>query len=164
MGGGDDANAGGCYHKGRRRSLIAQRNTVTSTPIDDYFEIDNSPAPGGRPFEPFKSNNLEINSRWVQLSDKSAVSHPLKEPLFTHTHRKAPPACTATSMLSEVASMNVTVFFPHATKPVNKPLKLTVRKDEVLSEEQKKEKLSVVGWVIRIAEDDGDVDEDFPGE
>jgi target of rapamycin complex 2 subunit MAPKAP1 len=88
---------------------------------------------------------------------------------------------------AETSTMEVIVFFPHAVSPAGKPLKLKVRKDatveetigfslwsyweeswqpkldEGLSDEQKKTKLSAVGWVLRIAEDDGEVDEDFPG-
>jgi hypothetical protein len=83
------------------------------------------------------------------------------------------------------------IYFPHSTKP-STPLEITVRKDvtveEVIGwalakywdeglkprlddglEQEGKElerqiRLSTVGWALRIVEDDGEVDEDFPGE
>lgn len=86
-------------------------------------------------------------------------------------------------------SMMVNVYFPHAREPAGMCLELKVRKDasveEVLGfalwsywekgwspkidqglqgEEDPKweSKCSAVGWILRIAEDDGEVDEDFP--
>ncbi|VDC07496.1 unnamed protein product [Peniophora sp. CBMAI 1063] len=81
------------------------------------------------------------------------------------------------------ASTNVTVFFPQSKTPM-KAMNLVVRKDATVEEvlgfalwtywEEKweprldegddtpEEKLSAVGWVLRIAEEDGEVDEDFP--
>lgn len=85
--------------------------------------------------------------------------------------------------------MIVNVFFPQARSPAGKPLELNVRKDasveevigfalwsyweegwlpkldEGLGEDdpRRKAKLSAVGWVLRIAEEDGELDEDFPG-
>lgn len=91
---------------------------------------------------------------------------------------------------AEIASTNVTVFFPHARSPIGQSLVLQVRKDatveEVLGfalwsyweadwepklddgldgadEAKRNARLSAAGWVLRIAEDDGEVDEDFPG-
>ncbi|EIW77134.1 hypothetical protein CONPUDRAFT_109640 [Coniophora puteana RWD-64-598 SS2] len=86
----------------------------------------------------------------------------------------------------ETACMDVTVFFPHATKPAGRPMNLSVRKDatveeavgfalwnyweegwlpkldEDLKDEDDSPYLKAMGWVMRIAEDDGEVDEDFP--
>lgn len=98
---------------------------------------------------------------------------------------------SAISGRSEPGSMNVQVYFPHAQKPHGEPMKLNVRKDasmeEVLGfalwsyweegwlpkideglngEEDPKwaNMCSALGWIMRIAEDDGEVDEDFPSE
>ncbi|ESK95614.1 stress-activated map kinase-interacting protein 1 [Moniliophthora roreri MCA 2997] len=88
------------------------------------------------------------------------------------------------------SSMNVLVYFPHATRPAGKALDLNVRKDatveevigfalwsyweegwlpkldEGITEEKDPEKwevtMSAVGWVLRMTEDDGEVDDDFP--
>lgn len=95
----------------------------------------------------------------------------------------------AISGRSEGASSNVLVYFPHATNPAGKAMELNVRKDatveEVLGfallnyweegwlpkldeglngEEDPKwvTRLSAVGWVMRIAEEDGEIDDDFP--
>jgi len=89
--------------------------------------------------------------------------------------------------VSATASMVVTVFFPFARKPAGEPMRLSVRKDATVEEvlgfglwsyweagwsprlddedinsNTSEEKLTAVGWVMKIAEDDGEVDEDFP--
>ena len=89
--------------------------------------------------------------------------------------------------VSPAASMVVTVFFPFARERAGEPMRLSVRKDATveevlgfalwsyweagwlprLDEEDVsvfEEKLSAIGWVMKIAEDDGEVDEDFPRE
>ena len=95
----------------------------------------------------------------------------------------------AISGRAETASMNLTVFFPHAHVPSGKPMVLNVRKDatveevighslwsyweegwlprldEGLSGEDDLKwaaTLSAVGWIMRIAEEDGEVDDEFP--
>ncbi|PBL01322.1 hypothetical protein ARMGADRAFT_1007325 [Armillaria gallica] len=88
----------------------------------------------------------------------------------------------------ENASSYVQVYFPHAQEPRNKAMELSVRKDasveevigfalwtyweegwkpkldEGLTEDDEKwnTQLSAIGWILRIAEDDGEVDDDFP--
>ncbi|PIL27348.1 hypothetical protein GSI_10495 [Ganoderma sinense ZZ0214-1] len=96
---------------------------------------------------------------------------------------------SAVSGRAESESMVVRVFFPMAREPENQALDLNVRKDatveevlgfalftywedgwlpkidEGLSGEEDPKwaiKCSAVGWVMRIAEEDGEVDEDFP--
>ena len=86
--------------------------------------------------------------------------------------------------VSPAASMTATVFFPFAREPAGKPMALSVRRDATVEEvlgfalwsyweagwlprldedpNAPEEKLSAVGWVMKIAEDDGEVDEDFP--
>jgi hypothetical protein len=78
-------------------------------------------------------------------------------------------------------SLSLNVYFPHSSHPA-KPLVLNVRKDAtveevtgyglfkfweegrqpLLSEEESDQRWSTVGWGLRIVEDDGEVDEDFP--
>lgn len=82
--------------------------------------------------------------------------------------------------------MTVMVFFPFAREPLGKPMTLSVRKDATVEEvlgfalwsyweegwlprldedpNVPEEKLSAVGWVLTVAEEDGEVDEDFPRE
>lgn len=177
------------------------------TPTDDYFEMVQPPRMTKYPVSESSLHEQETTSH-IKSEHENISSHE-EEPLFIR--KKVPPARPVTSALTaklassntssnpftelyalisgraEVATTEVTVFFPHATKPVNKPLKLTVRKDatveefigfslwsyweegwlpkldEGLTEEQKKTKLSAIGWILRVAEDDGEVDEDFPG-
>lgn len=89
----------------------------------------------------------------------------------------------------ESASTNVQVYFLHATQPHGKAMELNVRRDatveevigfalwsyweeawlpkldEGLSGEDDPKwatRLSAIGWILRIAEDDGEVDDDFP--
>ena len=87
--------------------------------------------------------------------------------------------------VSAAASMTVTVFFPFAREPAGEAMRLSVRKDATVEEvlgfglwsywengwlprlddeelSVAEEKLCTVGWVMKIAEDDGEVDEDFP--
>lgn len=92
----------------------------------------------------------------------------------------------AISGRGESASMNIPVFFPRARNPAGKPLNLNVRRDSTIEEvlgfalwtyweegwlptlsegvtDERDPKLSAVGWILRLAEDDGEVDDDFPG-
>jgi target of rapamycin complex 2 subunit MAPKAP1 len=86
--------------------------------------------------------------------------------------------------VSPALSMTVTVFFPFAREPAGKPMALSVRRDATVEEvlgfalwsyweegwlprldedpNTPEDKLSAVGWVMKIAEEDGEVDEDFP--
>lgn len=92
----------------------------------------------------------------------------------------------AISGRGESASMDVKVFFPHAYEPRGKVMTLSVRRDATVEEVigfalwsyweegwlpklnedvgENDPKLSGIGWIMRIAEDDGEVDEDFPRE
>ena len=86
--------------------------------------------------------------------------------------------------VSPAASMTATVFFPFAREDAGKPMALSVRRDATVEEvlgfalwsyweagwlprldedpNAPEERLTAVGWVMKIAEDDGEVDEDFP--
>ncbi|KAJ6461981.1 stress-activated map kinase interacting protein 1-domain-containing protein [Mycena vulgaris] len=95
----------------------------------------------------------------------------------------------AVSGRGEGASTNVQVYFPSARAPKGQAMDLNVRKDATVEEvigfalwtyweegwlpkldegmeNVEKEKLamrlSAVGWIMRIAEEDGEVDDDFP--
>jgi hypothetical protein len=95
----------------------------------------------------------------------------------------------AISGRAETASMNIQVYFPHAQEPAGKAMSLNVRKDASVEEvigfalwsyweaawlpilndgltgeadPQWETKLSTVGWIMRIAEEDGEVDDEFP--
>ncbi|KAL1406972.1 Component of a membrane-bound complex containing the Tor2p kinase [Vanrija albida] len=77
-----------------------------------------------------------------------------------------------------VPSMSLSVFFPHSEDP-SEPIEIKVRKDATVEEVtghglwkywdegrepklEEEEDMSTVGWGLRIVEDDGEVDEDFP--
>lgn len=92
----------------------------------------------------------------------------------------------AISGRGESASLDVKVFFPHATDPEGKAMSLNVRRDATVEEvigfalwnyweegwlpklneglSENHPQLSGIGWIMRISEDDGEVDEDFPRE
>ncbi|KAL4259349.1 SIN1 family protein [Pleurotus pulmonarius] len=94
----------------------------------------------------------------------------------------------AISGRAETSSITLQVFFPHSHQP-DKPMQLVVRKDasveevigfalwsywedgwlpkldEGLSGEEDPKwriRLSAIGWIMRLAEEDGEVDDDFP--
>jgi hypothetical protein len=89
----------------------------------------------------------------------------------------------------ESAATNVQIYFPHARQPQGKAMDLNVRRDATVEEvigfalwsywekgwlpkldeglageddPKRATRLSAVGWILRIAEDDGEVDDDFP--
>lgn len=94
----------------------------------------------------------------------------------------------AISGRGETASINVQVYFPHALEPAGKAMGLNVRMDALVEEvigfalwsyweagwlpkltdglkeedDTYETQLSAVGWIMRIAEDDGMVDDEFP--
>lgn len=129
-----------------------------------------------RPVQPIQPAKSALTALLADTSSSSS-SNPFAE-LYS-----------AISGRSEGDNMTVTVFFPNAREPNNRPMELNVRKDatveEVLGfalwtyweegwlpkideglegEEDPKwaTKCSAVGWILRIAEEDGEVDEDFP--
>ncbi|KAF7323684.1 hypothetical protein MKEN_00589200 [Mycena kentingensis (nom. inval.)] len=95
---------------------------------------------------------------------------------------------SAVSGRGEGAQTNVLVYFPSARAPRGQAMDLNVRKDATVEEvigfalwtyweegwlpkldqgienddEKKATRLSAIGWTMRIAEEDGEVDDDFP--
>lgn len=88
-------------------------------------------------------------------------------------------------------STNIQLYFPHARQPRGKAMHLNVRSDATVEEvigfslwtywdegclpklddglggeddPKSATRLSAAGWILRIAEEDGEVDDDFPGE
>ena len=139
-----------------------------STPTDNPF--------ARRPVAPARPGKSALSAMLADSSGSSSTNP------FTELY-------SAIAARAESDSMVVNVYFPHAREPAGKPLKLKVRKDasveEVLGfalwsyweenwlpkideglqgEEDPKweSRCSAVGWILRIAEDDGEVDEDFP--
>ena len=97
----------------------------------------------------------------------------------------------AISGRGESQSIDIQMYFPHARQPLGKAMHLNVRSDatveevvgfsmwsyweegwlpkldEGLSGEDDPKwatRLSAAGWILRIAEEDGEVDDDFPRE
>jgi hypothetical protein len=90
---------------------------------------------------------------------------------------------------SAAASITVSVYFPHAKRPAGKPLDLVVSRDATVEEiigfalwtfceegwlpkldeglsgpddPKWEDRISACGWILRLAEEDGEVDDDFP--
>lgn len=86
-----------------------------------------------------------------------------------------------------VPSLSLSLFFPHSDMP-SKPIKTRIRRDATVEEvigfglylyceegrtppldegledgTERDIRMNTVGWGLRIVEDDGEVDEDFPG-
>ncbi|KII84683.1 hypothetical protein PLICRDRAFT_57646 [Plicaturopsis crispa FD-325 SS-3] len=144
------------------------RPPYTSTPSSTEMTFARRKVP---PIRPAKS------ALTAMLASSGGSSNP-----FTELY-------AAISGRAETASMTVQVYFPHARRPAGKAMELNVRKDasieevigfalwnyweegwappldEGLSGEDDPKwqtRLSAVGWIMRIAEDDGEVDDDFP--
>ncbi|KAG5653288.1 hypothetical protein H0H81_001352 [Sphagnurus paluster] len=123
------------------------------------------------PLKPLKSTLSSM------LASADATANP-----FAETY-------AAISGRGESVSVDVIVYFPHAIRPRGKPMELNVRKDATVEEvigfslwyywkegwlpkideglsgeddPRWETKVSAVGWIMRIAEEDGEVDDDFP--
>jgi hypothetical protein len=162
--------------------------------VDSYFEIvqppravnDKQTSKGAPP------GNGDITFTRRKVTPLAKASSALTQQLQSTSNNSTNPLTELYALISgrgEVASTNVTVFFPSARSPAGEPLELTVRKDATVEEvlgfalwsyweegwlpkldeglepddPKRKTRLSAVGWVLRIAEDDGEPDEDFPG-
>ena len=104
------------------------------------------------------------------------------------TDTSSPPNPFASLYISVAAphthpSVSLEIYFPHSSSPAT-PMPVQVRKeatveevtgyglykfweeqrDPLLSEQESEQRWSTVGWGLRIVEDDGEVDEDFPRE
>lgn len=124
-----------------------------------------------RPVLPLKQGKSALSS--MLASSTSSSTNPFGELYAAISGRGQP------------AAMNVTVYFPHAINPAGKAMELNVRKDATMEEVigfalwsyweegwlpklnegvtgEDDSKLSAVGWIMRIAEEDGEVDDEFP--
>ncbi|KAI0077620.1 hypothetical protein K474DRAFT_1643093 [Panus rudis PR-1116 ss-1] len=146
----------------------SQASLSTEAPGSDMFVR--------KPVPPRQSQKSALTAMLASTSNSSS-SNP-----FTELY-------SAISARSDAESMTVCVYFPHAREPSGRAMELNVRKDatveEVLGfalftywEEGWLPKLdeglsgeddpnwavrcSALGWILRIAEEDGEVDEDFP--
>ncbi|KAH9896673.1 SIN1-domain-containing protein [Cubamyces lactineus] len=163
-----DGDSGGTEQPGDARSKKARLEGPTGATPPSMF--------ARRPIPPRRPAKSALTAMLAATSNTSS-SNPFAE-LYS-----------AISGRAESESMTVRVFFPMARKPAGQALELSVREDatveEVLGyalwtyweegwlpkidegldgEEDPKWaiKCSAVGWILRIAEEDGEVDEDFP--
>ncbi|KAG1744258.1 stress-activated map kinase interacting protein 1-domain-containing protein [Suillus lakei] len=177
--------------------------TLHSKPIETYFEmISPVPKPDQRSEPPPPKQETRRRGVSISLPVTDAPSD------MTFTRKPVVPARPHVSALTailassggpanpfselygaisgrgETASVDVKVYFPHATEPRGEHVTLNVRKDATIEEvigfalwtywderwlpelnadvKDDDPKLSAIGWIMRIAEDDGEVDEDFP--
>ena len=169
--------------------------------VDSYFEIVHPPRPNtdkrATKNIPSKEGGGDDSITFTRRKVGPPVrsSSALTQQLQATSNNSTNPFTELYALISgrgEVASMNVTVFFPHARSSDGEveKLELSVRKDATVEEVlgfalwsyweegllpkldeglggdddlKRKVRLSASGWVLRIAEDDGEVDEDFPG-
>lgn len=133
------------------------------------------------PFPSFTSIQVKpLTTKPVSSLSLLFQSHSTKAPAPFSSYEQVIPPVGA-------PSLSLALYFPHSTQP-SKPIKTLVRKDATVEEvvglglslygdngrkpelaeglEEGRERdiaLSTVGWGLRIVEDDGEVDEDFPG-
>lgn len=160
--------------KPRGATLLVPGPSSTSTPIPSPSSsmFARKPVPAARPVK------SALTAMLADESDDNA------ENPFTELY-------SAISGRSEGDSTNVQVFFPAAKQPAGQAMQLRVRKDATIEEvlgfalwkyweegwqPRIDEELSgdddpkwpivcsSLGWILRIAEEDGEVDEDFPRE
>ncbi|KAI0264615.1 stress-activated map kinase interacting protein 1-domain-containing protein [Gloeopeniophorella convolvens] len=141
-----------------------RRTSAGASPAEeDLFARQKVPPPPAR-----------VKSALSSMMAAANTTNPFSDLYSAISGRGVPPA----------ASMTVTVFFPFAREPAGKPMMLSVRKDATVEEvlgfalwsyweegwlprldedpDAPEERLGAVGWVMKIAEEDGEVDEDFP--
>ena len=150
----------------RSRPQTSTSTSVSAPPPENYFVRKKV-----QPIKPLKS------ALSAMLASADAISNPFAE------------MYAAISGRGESASEVVNVYFPHGTSPRGRPMELNVRKDATVEEvigfalwyywkegwlpkideglsgedDPKWEtQVSAVGWILRIAEEDGEVDDDFP--
>ncbi|KAG5220988.1 stress-activated map kinase interacting protein [Salix suchowensis] len=151
---------------GSRMRDSSQTTETTAPPSQDVFFARRPVAP----IKPLKS------ALTAMLASTAGSTNPFAE-LYA-----------AISGRAETASITLQVYFPHSQQP-DKPMQLVVRKDasveevigfalwsywedgwlpkldEGLSGEDDPKwriRLSAIGWIMRLAEEDGEVDDDFP--
>ncbi|KAF9493758.1 SIN1-domain-containing protein [Pleurotus eryngii] len=151
---------------GGRMRDSSQTTETTAPPSQDVFFARRPVAP----IKPLKS------ALTAMLASTAGSTNPFAE-LYA-----------AISGRAETASITLQVYFPHSQQP-DKPMQLVVRKDasveevigfalwsywedgwlpkldEGLSGEDDPKwriRLSAIGWIMRLAEEDGEVDDDFP--
>nr|XP_019047069.1 hypothetical protein I302_03676 [Kwoniella bestiolae CBS 10118]OCF25999.1 hypothetical protein I302_03676 [Kwoniella bestiolae CBS 10118] len=156
-------------------TLKSEKLDFTAIPLQT--STSNTSAPLVRP----SALTAALNRFVPHLVSTSTSSSP---PQFID---EGPPPNPFTSLYATVAappgvpSLSLEMYFPHSKKPTD-PIVAKVRKDAtveevtgfglykywedsrlpLLSEEEDEVKWSAVGWGLRIVEDDGEVDEDFP--
>lgn len=140
------------------------------------------------PLIPLTSTSAEISFPRMQVAPAKPQRSALTAMLLSSSTSSNPFADIygAVSGKAETQSTNILVYFPHAN---GGPMNLNVRKDATIEEvlgfalftyweegwlpkldggsrgeddPKSDTRLSAVGWVMRIAEDDGEVDDDFP--
>lgn len=144
-----------------------RRGASISQPI-----IDEPPSEMTFSRRPVPPPHPQVSALTKMLASSGSSSNPFGELYATISGR------------GESAAMDVKIFFPHARQPRGEAMVLSVRKDATVEEvigfalwsyweegwlpkmnegiNENDPKLAAVGWVMRIAEDDGEVDEDFP--
>ncbi|WRT64685.1 uncharacterized protein IL334_001619 [Kwoniella shivajii] len=175
--------------RGRRDQLPPDSNTLPSdsrrVSIDtmEGDKLDFTPVPiyQSTSASMTKSSALTaaLNKHVPHLVSTSSSSSP--PPMEGHLPNPFASLYATVAAPPAVPSLSLEMYFPHSSKPTD-PIVAKVRKDAtveevtgfglykywedgrlpLLSEEENEVRWSAVGWGLRIVEDDGEVDEDFP--
>ncbi|KAL7417025.1 stress-activated map kinase interacting protein 1-domain-containing protein [Mrakia frigida] len=176
--GGDAVVAGSVGSVERGREQVAEGVDRPKRPISSH------PPPRSTPSFVFARSKIPTPPLLQTVSSLSLVfqAHNTKAPTPFSTYARIASAQPPTA-----PALSLSLYFPHSKTPT-KPIKTAVRKDSTVeevvgyglflySEEGREPKLdegreeegrerdirlSTVGWGLRIVEDDGEVDEDFP--
>ncbi|KXN81704.1 Stress-activated map kinase-interacting protein 1 [Leucoagaricus sp. SymC.cos] len=152
----------------RQRSTSggSTKQSSTSTPAPENLFVRKKVAPIG-----------PQQSALSRMLNGGKSSNPFTEIYASVSGRSAP------------TSTIVSVYFPHAKQPSGKPMELTISRDATVEEvigfalwtyweegwlpklddglsgpfdPKWEDRISACGWILRLAEDDGEVDDDFP--
>jgi len=157
----------------RRKGSAERRSsgdTMNEAPLD-FAPITLNPRPQTSALTAILNKHIPHLVSTASAPSMASISNP-----FTSLY-------ASVSAPSAAPSVSLELYFPHSSEPTD-PLRCKVRKDATveeatgyglfkywedgreprLSEEEGEERWSTVGWGLRIVEDDGEVDEDFPRE
>ena len=161
----------------RKRPVMSEDDGSSSAETEPEVPLDFAAVPLSAPATvsgltaALNKHVPHLVSTSTALPDSSSVHNPFAS---LYTSVSAPPA---------LPFISLELYFPHSAEPT-KALRCKVRKDasveEVtgfglfkfweegreprLGEEEREDMWTTIGWGLRIVEDDGEVDEDFPRE
>ena len=146
-----------------------------------YDQLVFAPVPIQPPMSGQPSNLTSLLNKHVPHLVSTATDTPALEDGQEVISNPFASLYASVAAVSNIPSISLELYFPHSDTPT-KPAIVKVRKDATveevtgyglfrfwedgrqppLAEQQSDERWSTIGWGLRIVEDDGEVDEDFP--